>query len=91
MTNNEIIKCWVGGIKEATAGNRKIIDYKLYSYRTIIAEWNQDKTEALVNVTKYSSTTTRCQNEVIAALEAKNIPYETIDNIAQGKQTLTTK
>ena len=83
MTNEQLMKEFLNGATKGKAGNLKIEGDKLIQYSTTIAQFVNG--QCVVNVTKYSKTTTVLQNKL-----AKWMP-ETLflDGISQGTYDLT--
>jgi hypothetical protein len=64
MRNFEVIKQFLGKCSaKSYSGNLISTGEKLISYNTCIAEWN--KNNLMVNVTKYSSSTSKIQNMLL--------------------------
>jgi len=64
MNRKQIIAAFLArSTRHATASSLSILGDKLYSYRTVIAQWYGE--ELLLNRTKYSMTTSRQQNELV--------------------------
>lgn len=84
MTTIDLVENFVfGGRKGNASGGRLYISGdKLYNYGTCIAERKNGK--IIVNITKYSPTTSKHQNRLIAILDRENIPYDTVDEIEIG-------
>lgn len=83
MRNIEVIKQFLNK-SSGNSDNRNLISTgdKLINYNTCIAEWNNDS--IMVNMTKYSSSTSRIQNMLISKLrfghkvvQIENVPINT--------------
>ena len=55
---------------------------RLFSYSTIIGQWFNNT--LLINITKYSVTTSRHQNYLIIFADRKGIKYYTVSDISRG-------
>ena len=83
MKNIEVIKCFMKGYPaKSSSGNLRSTGEKLFSYNTCIAEWVNDY--LFVNLTKYSSSTSRIQNMLFKGLkfghkvkQVENVPINT--------------
>lgn len=56
MKNKEVVEAFLSG-DVATGSNLRSTGYKLFSYRTCIAEWYDGY--LLINITRYSNTTSK--------------------------------
>lgn len=83
MRNIEVIKQFLNK-SSGNSDNRNLISTgdKLINYTTCIAEWNNDS--IMVNMTKYSSSTSRIQTMLISKLrfghkvvQIENVPINT--------------
>lgn len=89
MTNSEVIEKFV---KKQTAHGSSLYStgVRLVHYCTTIAEWKYN--EMLVNVTKYSASTSKWRNELLYLLDnrSKNkaIRYKKLDNIPINTNSL---
>ena len=83
MRNIEVIKQFLKGYPaKSSSGNLRSTGEKLFSYNTCIAEWVNDY--LFVNLTKYSSSTSRIQNMLFKELrfghkvkQVENVPINT--------------
>ena len=83
MRNIEVIKQFTKGYPaKSHSGNLRSTGEKLFSYNTCIAEWDNDY--LFVNLTKYSSSTSRIQNMLFKELrfghkvkQVENVPINT--------------
>jgi GTP:adenosylcobinamide-phosphate guanylyltransferase len=84
MKNNDVLSIFINGTTffESNSSNLSINGNKLINYRTCIAEKIGGK--IIVNVTKYSPTTSKIQNSLIKLLQNTNFNYATIDKIRMG-------
>lgn len=79
MRNIEVIKQFLNKSSgNSYTGNLISDGVKLFSYNTCIAEWTDSL--LLVNVTKYSRSTSRIQNMLIQELKSRYSQL-TIDNV----------
>lgn len=86
-TNQEIIREFCNNrYSKGQNGSLRISDGRLYSYNTCIGEYLDNNT-ILVNVTKYSKTTSMHQNLLVLYSNSRL----TIDNIERNTYKLTSK
>lgn len=87
--NIEVVQSFVSGDNWVTkAGNLKIEKNKLINYNTVIAEKTCDN-HMIVNLTKYSSTTTAIQNKLVDILQFQfDGYYDFVTNIPEGTGSL---
>lgn len=86
MRNIEVIKQFLNKSSGNSDTKNLISDgVKLFSYNTCIAEWTDSL--LLVNVTKYSKSTSRIQNMLIQELRSR-YPQLTIENVPINTQKL---
>lgn len=75
MKNKEVVEAFLSG-DVATGSNLCSTGYKLFSYRTCIAEWYDGY--LLINITRYSNTTSKHQSylkHINNTRKVDNIPY----------------
>lgn len=70
-SNRAVIEAFLDR-KEAKSGSMSSEFGKLYSYSTVIAQWNKEGTGLIVNSRRYSPTTTRQQSELRRLVFAYN-------------------
>lgn len=81
MKNKDVIDAFLTGENHCKTGSMEFIPPdKLYSYSTCIAEYDDE--ELLVNMSKYSVTTTRHQSELIRQIG--QIPCTLLTNIPRN-------
>lgn len=88
--NNDFIEYFLrGGKSQKKCGNLKIEDNKLINYNTVIAEITGEY-EIIINMTKYSSSTSRIQNYLLKDAECVFGRYgiTIVDNIDYDTQKL---
>ena len=86
MRNIEVIKQFLNKSSgNSDTGNLISDGVKLFSYNTCIAEWTDSL--LLVNITKYSRSTSRIQNMLIHELKFR-YPQLTIENVPINTQYL---
>ena len=87
--NNDYIEYFInGGRDQKRCNNLRIEDNKLFNYNTVICEITGTN-EVIVNITKYSTTTSRLQNAILKELDYKiKINVIKVDKIAKNTQTL---
>lgn len=87
--NIDVINAFVNGDSKPKTTNLKIEGDKLINYGTVIAERNGD--QLIVNVTKYSVSTTTIQNKLIGAIAINgledNVKY--VHDVRMGANSLT--
>ena len=77
MRNNEFLEQYVDGYyTQGAHGRMAYKDGRLISYRTTICDIDRRHKKAVVNVKKYSSTTSRMQNYLLVLPEANG--YEIV-------------
>lgn len=88
MTTIELVEAFVNGYQEgkASRGRLYIEGDKLINYNTCIAE--RMGQEMLINITKYSPTTSKHQNRLLAEVELQGIPYTTIEDVPVNTYSL---
>ena len=85
MRNQEVISKFVHFAESAATANVRSIGDKLFNYETCIAQRHEGK--VIVNVTRYSVTTSRIQNYLRGemankdVIEVANVPLGTFDLI----------
>ena len=77
MRNNEFLEQYVdGNYTQMAHGRMAYKDGRLISYRTPICDIDRLRKKAIVNVRKYSSTTSRMQNYLLHLLEINGYEIE---------------
>lgn len=84
MKNNDVIKAFIDG-KSACGSNLYSTGDKLINYSTCIAEYNESENRYILNITKYSSTTSKHQNALRRLLPLGTI---CVDKIPKGTLSL---
>ena len=80
MNRNDIIKAFLDRTTDsAVASSLRIQGNKLFSYNTVIAQWEPEL--LIINRTRYSVTTSRQQNEVARKAHARVWNYVAITEI----------
>lgn len=83
MTTQDVISKFINGATKGKASSLEISGEKLYNYSTVIAQ--RINGAVVLNVTKYSMTTTKHQNRL-----RREIPNaRTIDDVPQGASDLS--
>lgn len=72
--NIDVIHAFIDGEDKPKTANLRIEDNKLINYNTVIAERNDESNDFIINVTKYSSSTTRIQNALITSIDLHHRP-----------------
>ena len=84
----EVFDAWMNGIANCGQDSIWTDGERIFSYQTILVE--RTPRGPVVNVTKYSQTTSTHQNAIRAAFNARNIlPVDFIDNVSRGCKVLT--
>jgi hypothetical protein len=73
MKNEKVMQLFIQGEKFAKSytNNLRISNGNLWNYRTLLAKFDHDKNVFVVNITKYSPTTSRIQNKLLQLLSGK--------------------
>lgn len=80
MRNNDFIQQYVdGNIVEGAHGRMAYKNGRLISYNTVICDIHRSTKVAYVNTHKYSSTTSRMQNTLMAILKQNDYAVFTYD------------
>lgn len=87
---NNFVDCNINGISNVKMynGSMHFVGGTLYSYDTAIGQYNKKNGTFVVNMTKYSHTTTRHRNYLITALETRKISYAEVDKVKIGTTNL---
>ena len=87
---NKFVDCNLNGISnvEMYNGSMHFVNSTLYSYNTAIGQYNKKDGTFVVNMTKYSQTTTRQRNLLIMALKDRKIRYTEVDKVRMGTTNL---
>lgn len=73
MSKSQETQNWLNGsFQNLSFGHLHLIGNVAYTYDVPLAWINRDKKEAAVNVTKYSVTSSKHRNQILAALKAQN-------------------
>ena len=67
------------------------VNCTLYSYYTAIGQYNKKDGTFIVNMTKYSQTTTKQRNLLVMALKERKINYTEVDKVKMGTTKLIKK
>ena len=87
---NNFVDCNLNGISNAKMynGSMHFVGGTLYSYDTAIGQYNKKDGTFIVNMTKYSVTTSRQRNLLIMALKERKINYTEVDKVKMGTTKL---
>ena len=87
---NNFVECNINGISNLKRhnGSMHFVNGTLYSYYTAIGQYNKKDGTFVVNMTKYSPTTSKHRNCLITALEARKIRYTEVDKVKMGMTNL---
>lgn len=81
---------WQHGIRLKAHASIWTDGKRLYSYDTCLVDKLTTQELFLVNVSKYSSTTSKKRNQLITLLEAAKLPFLRITDVPEGTTSLTT-
>ena len=87
---NNFVDCNLNGISNVKMYNVSMhfVGGTLYSYNTAIGQYNKKDGTFIVNMTKYSQTTTKQRNILIKALKERKINYTEVDKVKMGTTNL---
>ena len=90
---NNFVDCNLNGISNAKMynGSMHFVGGTLYSYDTAIGQYNKKDGTFIVNMTKYSQTTTKQRNLLVMALKERKIRYIEVDKVKIGTTKLIKK
>lgn len=86
MKNTDVIQMFIDGASKGKTKNLRIEDNKLVNYDTTLAQWEGN--EMIVNMTKYSQSTSIIQNQLLHKLQGTYTRFEIVDNIMMGSWDL---
>jgi hypothetical protein len=87
MKNIDVVRTFINGGRKANTKNLSITNNSLFNYNTVIAE-HTNEYGLIVNVTKYSSSTSTIQNAMIRELNEAGISYVTVSGLGRGASRL---
>ena len=87
---NNFVNCNINGISNAKMynGSMHFVNSTLYSYDTAIGQYNKKDGSFIVNMTKYSRTTSKHRSYLITALTTRKIKYTEVDKVKMGTTNL---
>ena len=87
---NNFVDCNLNGISNAKMynGSMHFVGGTLYSYETAIGQYNKKDGTFIVNMTKYSQTTSKQRNLLVMALKERKIKYTEVDKVKMGTTNL---
>ena len=87
---NNFVDCNLNGISNAKMynGSMHFVGGTLYSYDTAIGQYNKKDGTFIVNMTKYSQTTSKQRNLLVMALKERKINYTSVDKVKMGTTNL---
>ena len=87
---NNFVDCNLNGFSNVKRhnGSMHFVNGTLYSYDTAIGQYNKQDGTFIVNMTKYSQTTTKQRNILIKALKERKINYTEVDKVKMGTTNL---
>jgi hypothetical protein len=85
LKNAEVIVMFLEGETKGKASNLRIEGDKLINYNTVLAQRGDTM---MVNLTGYSSSTSKIQNRLLAEIDYTEIEYDIALNIPIGCQNL---
>ena len=94
IANNDLVSnfvdCNLNGISNAKMynGSMHFVGGTLYSYNTAIGQYNKKDGTFIVNMTKYSQTTTKQRNLLINALKERKMRYTEVNKVKMGTTNL---
>ena len=89
--NIDVVQAFMNGEDRPKTKNLRIENNKLVNYGTVIAERSNNLDRFVVNVTKYSQSTTTIQNMLLREID--NLPSKSVrkiykDNVEMGTDRL---
>lgn len=87
---NNFVDCNLNGISNAKMynGSMHFVGGTLYSYDTAIGQYNKKDGTFIVNMAKYSQTTSKQRNLLVMALKERNTRYTEVDKVKMGTTNL---
>lgn len=87
---NHFVDCNLNGISNVKMynGSMHFVGGTLYSYDTAIGQYNKKDGTFIVNMTKYSQTTSKQRNILIKTLKERKIRYTEVDKVKMGTTNL---
>ena len=87
---NNFVDCNLNGISNVKRqnGSMRFVNSTLYSYDTAIGQYNKKDGTFIVNMTKYSRTTTKQRNLLIMALKERKTRYTEVDKVKRDTTNL---
>ena len=87
---NNFVDCNLNGISNAKMynGSMHFVTSTIYSYDTANGQYNKKDGTFIVNMTKYSQTTSKQRNLLIKALKERKIIYTEVDKVKMGTTNL---
>ena len=87
---NDFVYCNLNGISNTKMynGSMHFVNNTLYSYDTAIGQYNKKDGTFIVNMTKYSQTTSKQRNLLVMALKERNTRYTEVDKVKMGTTNL---
>ena len=79
MKTKEVIDNFLNKRFDYKASSLYSKEDKIINYNTILAQWFGDT--LLINITKYSTTTSKHQNRLVESADEKGIQYYTVSDI----------
>ena len=89
MKNSEVIDKFLNKDFGYKASNLYSKEDKIVNYNTVLAQWFNDI--LLINITKYSITSSRNQNALVYGADKKGIKWYTVSDIGMNTNNLTYK
>ena len=87
---NNFVNCNLNSVSNAEMynGTMHFVNSTLYSYNTAIGQYNKKDGSFIVNMTKYSQTTTKQRNLLIRTLKERKIRYTEVDKVKRDTTNL---
>jgi hypothetical protein len=87
MKNVDVVRAFINGGRKIATQNLSMTSTNLFNYNTAIAE-RSEEFGIVVNVTKYSVSTSKIQNALIRELQDAGITYVTVSGLRFGASGL---
>jgi hypothetical protein len=87
MKNIDVVRAFINGGRKIATQNLSMTSTSLFNYNTSIAE-RSEEFGIVVNVTKYSVSTSKIQNALIRELQDAGKAYVTVSGLGYGASSL---
>lgn len=85
--NEQVLEAFVGKTKAPKTKNLYVENGKLINYYTVIGQWHEEL-GLLINVTRYSQSTTTIRNRLIREAEYFGVKYIAVEEVPKGANDL---